>query len=100
MMVICDNCGQKTRKAAIVDGQQRCPKCVGIPESVNHPSHYGGDVPHEVIKCLEAWGLEGEALLWNAVKYIARSSKKGRTLEDLKKARFYLDRRISRMEGN
>ena len=67
-------------------------------EAVNHPSHYGGDVPHEVVKCLEAWGLESDALLWNAVKYISRAKKKWSTLEDLKKARWYLDRRIAQLE--
>lgn len=45
--------------------------------NVNHPSHYGGDTAHETIKCLEAWGLEGDALLWNAAKYISRAGKKG-----------------------
>jgi len=69
-------------------------------ETVNHPSHYGGDVPHEVVKCLEAWGLESDALLWNAVKYIARAGRKGHALEDLKKAQWYLTRRISRLEGS
>jgi len=68
-------------------------------ESVNHPAHYGGDTPHEVIKCLEAWGLDSDALLWNAVKYISRAGKKGPALEDLKKARFYLDRRIAFIEN-
>jgi len=67
--------------------------------AVNHPLHYGGDTPHEVIKCLAAWGLESDALLWNTVKYIARAGKKGSALEDLKKARFYLDRRIRNLEG-
>jgi hypothetical protein len=62
---------------------------------VNHPAHYGGDTPHETIKCLEAWGLESDALLWNAVKYISRAAKKGNAVQDLKKARFYLDRRIA-----
>jgi len=62
---------------------------------VSHPVHYGGDVVYEVIKCLEAWDLENDALLWNAVKYIARSAKKGEQLEDLEKAKFYLDRRIA-----
>jgi hypothetical protein len=69
-----------------------------IAESVTHPLHYGGDVPHEVIKCLEAWGLESDALPWNTVKYIARAGKKGAAVEDLKKARVYLDRRIAAME--
>jgi hypothetical protein len=74
---------------------------VGVPkptEAVNHPAHYGGDTPHETIKCLEAWGLESDALLWNAVKYISRAGKKGAALEDLKKAQFYLDRRIRSLE--
>lgn len=68
------------------------------PEQVDHPAHYGGDTPHEVIKCLEAWGLDADAYLFNVVKYIARPGK-GDYLTDLKKARFYLDRRIRRMEG-
>ena len=66
---------------------------------VNHPVHYGGDVPHEVMKCLEAWGLEFDALLWNAVKYIARSGKKGSAITDLEKARFYIDRRIETLRA-
>jgi hypothetical protein len=68
------------------------------PEQVQHPSHYGGDVVYEVIKVLEAWGLNENARLWNAVKYIARAGKKDDALTDLKKARFYLDREIERLE--
>lgn len=68
-------------------------------EMVNHPAHYGGDVVHEVFKCLAEWGLIGNAYLWNAVKYIARAGKKGDILEDLKKARWYLNKGIERLEG-
>ena len=67
------------------------------PEAVNHPAHYGGDVTHEVYKCLAAWGLTGNAYVWNAVKYLSRAGKKGDRLEDLKKARWYLDREIERL---
>jgi hypothetical protein len=67
-------------------------------EAVNHPCHYGGDGPHETIKCLEAWGLESDALLWNAVKYISRAGKKGPKVEDLEKAVFYLNRRIASLK--
>jgi hypothetical protein len=67
-------------------------------DKVNHPSHYGGDVEHEVVKCLHAWGLEEDALLWNACKYIARAGKKGDLLEDLKKAQWYLNLKIQRLE--
>ena len=70
-------------------------------EMVNHPQHYGGDTTYEVIKVLEAWGLEEDALLWNAVKYIARKPKHEEDrLEDLKKAQWYLRRRIKRMEAS
>lgn len=71
-------------------------------EAVNHPDHYGGpDNPYEVIKVLRAWGLEADALLWNTVKYIARAGKKdpAKHVEDLEKARFYLDRRIDALRG-
>lgn len=65
------------------------------PEQVNHPEHYGGDKPYEVIKVLEAWGLNENARLWNAVKYIARAGKKGDVLTDLRKANWYLEREIA-----
>jgi hypothetical protein len=68
------------------------------PEAINHPQHYGGDVIHETIKCLSAWGLESDALLWTVAKYISRAGKKGSKLEDLKKARWYLDKRITQLE--
>ena len=69
------------------------------PELVQHTQHYGGDTVYEVIKVLRAWGLNGDALLWNVVKYIARAGKKGDALTDLKKARFYLDERIKELES-
>jgi hypothetical protein len=69
-----------------------------MPEAVNHPQHYGGaDNPYEAIKVIEAWGLG--FCLGNTVKYISRAGKKGAALEDLKKARWYLDRHINSMEA-
>jgi hypothetical protein len=68
-----------------------------MPEAVNHPAHYGGaDNPYEAIKVIEAWSLG--FCLGNAVKYISRAGKKGDRVEDLRKARWYLDREISSME--
>lgn len=63
-----------------------------------HPQHYGVGEEHEVWKCLNAWGLEGDALLWNVVKYISRAGKKSGALEDLKKAQWYLNKRIELTE--
>jgi hypothetical protein len=68
-------------------------------DPVNHPAHYGGkDNPYEVIKVIEAWGLDNDFFLATVIKYIPRAGKKGNALEDLQKARWYLDRKISNME--
>jgi len=67
-------------------------------EAVDHPAHYGGESnPYEVIKVIEAWNLG--FCLGNTVKYIARAEHKGATVEDLEKARWYLDREIQRRKG-
>ena len=71
-----------------------------MSDSVDHPIHYGGaENQYEAIKVIEAWGLG--FCLGNTVKYIARAGKKSAMtlLEDLKKARWYLDREIQRLEG-
>lgn len=69
-------------------------------EAINHPAHYGGDTVYEVIKVIEAWGLDASFCLGNTIKYIARAGKKDphRTLEDLEKARWYLDREIQNLD--
>ena len=64
-----------------------------MSNSVNHPSHYNvGKI--EVIDAIEAWELNFS--LGNAVKYIARADYKGKPIEDLEKARWYIDREIER----
>ena len=68
-----------------------------IPDDpISHPKHYGGDTPYEVIKVAEAWGLDKDAYLFNALKYIGRSGKKDNNPvdQDLEKAVFYINRRI------
>lgn len=67
-------------------------------EIVNHPSHYGGDTTYEVIKVIEAWELDSDFCLGNTIKYIARAKYKSNQLEDLKKAQWYLNRKISNIE--
>lgn len=68
-----------------------------MTDAVNHPAHYGGaDNPYEAIKVIEAWGLG--FCLGNTVKYISRAGKKDARLQDLKKARWYLDREIENAE--
>ena len=64
---------------------------------VNHPSHYGGeDNPYEAIKIIDHWKLGFN--LGNTVKYILRSGRKKKRLEDLKKARWYLDHEIKTLK--
>jgi hypothetical protein len=66
-------------------------------EAVNHPDYYGGeDNPYETIKVIEAWGLGFH--LGNVAKYISRAGKKSSApaVEDLRKARQYLDFEIAR----
>lgn len=64
-----------------------------MSNNVNHPSHYNvGKI--EVIDAIEAWELNFS--LGNAVKYIARADHKGQPIEDLEKARWYIDREIER----
>lgn len=66
-------------------------------ETVNHPNHYNvGGI--EVIDFIESWNLKFS--LGNAIKYIARAPYKNNELEDLKKARWYIDREIQRLEKN
>lgn len=70
-------------------------------DPVEKPAHYNfmdNDDVYEVWKVLEAWGLIKNTYLWNTVKYIARCMHKGNTLQDLEKARWYLNREISRLE--
>ena len=62
-------------------------------ELVNHPQHYGGkENKYEAIKVIEAWDLG--FCLGNTVKYISRAGKKDNTIQDLKKALWYLKREI------
>lgn len=63
-------------------------------DMVNHPPHYkvGG---METIDFIEAKKLSYN--LGNVLKYITRADHKGNQLEDLQKARWYLDREITRV---
>lgn len=68
-------------------------------DNVNHPKHYAGKV--ECIDCLESAteGLNGiEAVCTaNAIKYLFRWKRKN-GVEDLKKAQWYINRLIEKLE--
>jgi hypothetical protein len=66
-----------------------------MKEQVNHPDHYqSGKI--EAIEVIEAFFAD-DFHLANVFKYTARCKKKGKELEDLKKAQWYLNRRIDEL---
>lgn len=72
-------------------------KTLAVKETVNHPNHYNvGGI--EVIDFIESWNLGFS--LGNAIKYIARAPYKNNELEDLKKAKWYINREIEKLEKN
>ena len=65
--------------------------------NVEHPSHYNtGSI--EVIDAIEDWGFGEGFNRGNAIKYIARAGHKNSEIEDLKKAAWYIQREIERLE--
>ncbi len=66
-------------------------------DPVNHPSHYT-DTKIEVMDYIEDKGFN--FALGNAVKYISRAGRKdkNKTIEDLEKSRWYLNREIERLK--
>ena len=72
-----------------------------MKEAVNHPSHYQSKAGLEVIDVIKAFTeeLSGEEAFCtgNAIKYMCRwKSKNG--VEDLEKAKWYIDRLINNLE--
>ena len=67
-------------------------------DAVNHPSHYT-DGGIETIDFIEAKKMPYH--LGNAIKYISRAGKKDqdKTVEDLQKAIWYINRYIKVLEG-
>lgn len=63
-------------------------------DPVNHPEHYAKasvTVNLEPIELCECYDF----CLGNAIKYILRAPYKGNTLQDMKKAKWYLERKLN-----
>ena len=67
-------------------------------DSVSRPSHYAKGRKYEPKDVIRDWGLNFN--LGNTVKYVARAGRKDDILQDLKKARQYLDFEIEYLEAN
>lgn len=68
---------------------------------VNHPSHYN-QYTQEVIDTITEWVKDYSSVegyhIGTVLKYLARAPYKGKKLEDLKKASFYLQEAIEYIE--
>lgn len=89
----------KTNNIMSTDGELKQWQRDIMNDPVNHPSHYT-DGKIEVIDFIEDKKLGFH--LGNAVKYIARAGKKdpNKEIEDLKKAIWYINRRIANISGD
>ena len=66
---------------------------LAAPDMVNEPPHYRAHPSGvECITITEHFGFN----IGNAVKYCWRADEKGKAIQDLKKARWYIDPEITR----
>ena len=64
-------------------------------DAVNHPSHYTSHPSGiEAIQVTEHFNF----CVGNAIKYLWRAGEKGHYIQDLEKARWYINREIERMQ--
>ena len=63
---------------------------------VNHPSHYNKGI--ETIDYIESWNMDFN--IGNVIKYVTRAGYKDNKLEDLEKAKWYLEREINKAKVN
>lgn len=64
-------------------------------DPVKHPSHYCEGRKYEPRLVIEDWGLN--FYLGNALKYISRAGRKENHIQDLEKAKQYIDFEIERL---
>lgn len=71
-------------------------------EMISHPTHYnnGGIECFDVIKAFFGKDAFEDFCLSNSLKYIMRCKHKGKYIEDLKKAKFYIEEIIRMHEEN
>ena len=82
----------------ILDDAQPIEAIEPVKEAIDHPSHYNMG-KYEAIDVIEDWNLGFN--LGNTIKYISRAGHKDKdkTIEDLKKSLWYLQREIDNLEG-
>jgi len=84
-----------------LERQMEHPKMHEHEDVVNKPAHYGDGA----IECIDYMKDNMDHMMFmgylegNAKKYMHRYRYKGKPVEDLRKAQWYLDRLITEMEG-
>lgn len=106
--ILCTNCNSRFTPSEVFKRNNMHTGSTDIfgkeddKDYVNHPNHY----TNSKVECIDALEsmtenytnvLDAE-LSWQIVKYIWRHPFKFKPLEDLKKARWYLDRLIKKIE--
>lgn len=77
-------------------GRFECREHFAPSDPVNHPRHYTAHPSGvECITITEHMGF----CIGNSIKYLWRADEKGNAVEDLRKARWYIDREIERRTG-
>ena len=66
-------------------------------DNITHPSHYVEGRKHEPIEVIMDWQLSFP--LGNCIKYISRAGRKIDAIEDLEKAKWYLEYEIKRLKS-
>lgn len=64
---------------------------VSVSDPVDHPDHYTW-LPVEAIEITERFNF----CMGNALKYVMRADRKGKPIEDIRKAIWYLERELVR----
>lgn len=102
----CGGCGKSLRgdgaiwndhKGWVLPEGETSKVVTSEPEAVDHPAHYNSG-KYEVIDIIEDQLPGIDFHLGNSLKYICRAAHKDKQVEDLKKARWYLDRAITHLE--
>lgn len=73
-----------------------CDDASTSPVQETRPLYYGREDGIEVIDVIEDWRLGFH--LGNVLKYLVRAGKKGSKISDLKKARWYAERFLAKIE--
>lgn len=74
---------------------QPCREPIRTHDPISRPAHYCDGRTHEPLDVILDWQLS--FCLGSVLKYVSRAGRKGDAVEDLLKARVYLNREIDRL---